>query len=92
VQLAVRDVGVAADGREAGVAEVGNHEAGIPGLLALPSAGGVAERVCGHAFLKPGARCGASDDQSQDRGLKAVAFELPEDGLVLSRSTRRAKL
>ena len=33
VQLVRRDVGVAADGREVGVAEVGGDEAGIAGLL-----------------------------------------------------------
>jgi hypothetical protein len=42
VQLLVGDVGVAADGREVGVTEVGGDEAGIACLLAEPGRGGVA--------------------------------------------------
>ena len=51
VQLVLGDVGVAADGGEIGVAEVGSDEAGVARLLPEPGGGGVAERVRSDALL-----------------------------------------
>ena len=82
VQFVGGDVGVAADGREVGVAEVGGNQAGIAGLLAQPGSGAVAERVCGDPLLEVGALGGAADDRGEDRRLQALAREAAEDRCV----------
>jgi hypothetical protein len=73
VQLLIGDVGVAADGGEVGVAEIGGHEARVARLLAQPGGGRVAERVGGDALLEAGALAGAADDAGKDRRLQALA-------------------
>ena len=82
MQLVLGDVGVAADGGEVGVAEIGGDEAGVAGLLAQPGRGGVAERVGGDALLDRGPLGGAADDRGEDRRLQALALEAAEDGRV----------
>ena len=78
VELGVGDVGVAAHRGEVGVAEVLGHEARVARDLAQPRGGGVAQRMRGDVLLQSGARCGASDDAGEDRGLKARAAKAAE--------------
>ena len=86
VQLVLGDVGVAADGRKVGVAEVGGDEAGVARLLPQPGRGGVAERVRGDALLDLGSLGGAADDPGEDRRLQPLALEPAEDRCVRGRA------
>ena|SRR5437899_3325599 len=90
MQLVVGDVGVAADRREIGVAEVGGDQACVAGLLTEPGGGCVAERVRGDSLLEPGSLGSTPDDQPEDRPLQPPAFEPAEDGLVGGRRDGRA--
>jgi hypothetical protein len=64
VELVGRDVRVAADSREVGVAKVLRDEASVSSVLAKPCRGGVAERVCSHVLIDSGAFGGVADDES----------------------------
>ncbi len=79
-QLLAGDVGVPADRREVGVAEVLGDQACVAEFLAEPGRGGVAERVRGDMLLESGPfRCTA-DDLGEDRLLEASSMQSAEDG------------
>jgi len=85
VQLVLGDSGVANDGREVGVAEVGGNEAGIAPLLAQAGDGGVAERVSPDALLEARSVGVAANDSDKDRRLEPLAFEPAEHRRVGAR-------
>jgi hypothetical protein len=92
VQLVLGDVGIAADGRKVGVAEVGGNKAGVARLLPKPGSGGVPERVRGDALREAGALGGAADDPGEDRRLQPLALEPAEDGIAWRRPLLVAEL
>ncbi len=87
VKLVGGDVGVAANGREIGMAEVGGDETGIAGLLAQPGRGGVAERVGADGLLDSGSLGCAPDQRGEDRRGEPFAGKAAEDGVLACGST-----
>ena len=53
MQLRGRDVGISADSREVGVAEIRRHQARVAGSLPEPGRSGVTERMRRHALVDP---------------------------------------
>jgi len=94
-QLLARDVRVAADRGEVGVAEVLGDQACVAEFLAQPGRGGVAERVRGDVFFQSRPFRRAADDLGEDRLLEASAVEAAEDGRLWAwgaRGSEGAKL